>query len=115
MKWSSDSRADCDSKRTLETASNSEDAAKAIDFACLHNISKHAIYLTEAFVAVQFLLAYLMEAEQQRTSLLTSAPGTKPGITSFKRCARLFKQTELRITSLERRIDNITNLVRYRC
>lgn len=91
-----------------------------MNFSNLHNISKHAIYLNEAFEAAQLLVGYMLD-EYRRTHGFGVAAIASSGTpirtasrtqSQLQRHVRLFRSTQMRLLSLEKRITNITNLVR---
>lgn len=97
-------------QHTLKRAAENGDAADAVSFVELHNISKHAIYLTEAFEATQSTLAAIMQEHERRTAVNTSAVSSNAA-SILRYQSTLFKATQLRLGSLEKRIQNITSMV----
>ncbi|KAL1616179.1 hypothetical protein SLS56_011503 [Neofusicoccum ribis] len=96
-------------KGTLQRTALDKRAGRSIDLSELHNISKHQIYLSEAFEAAQIICKDIIESYQARYS------GNRPQCAfiveqKFLHSARVFKATHLRLKSLEKRIANITSL-----
>lgn len=96
-------------KDTLERTAQDKRAGKSIDFSELHNISKHQIYMSEAFQAAQYMSSDLLECYRTRstTNTIQSAQNIEQ---KLLHSARMFKATHLRLASLEKRIANITSL-----
>jgi hypothetical protein len=88
--------------------------ANRVDFVSLHNIAKYIIYLNEAADAMIFTLDGMRACHNVRNSqnLLGKAlaPATDEGLRYRK---GLFQSTQLRLKSIEKRMANIINLVRF--
>ncbi|KAL1615921.1 hypothetical protein SLS54_008755 [Diplodia seriata] len=96
-------------KSTLERTTSDKSVAQSTNFSELHNISKHQIYMSEAFEAAQIVANDVVQAYRSRfhASLPQEAQVTEQ---KLLHSARMFKATHLRLTSLEKRISNITSL-----
>ncbi|KAL2354960.1 hypothetical protein BJ546DRAFT_1061247 [Cryomyces antarcticus] len=94
---------------TLNRAGERDAAAGSIEFLPLHNVSKHIIYLKEASDAAVLLVDDLCAHHKRLTE-------EKPAILSasiqdaLKYKKGLFQSTQLRLTSLEKRMQNIISL-----
>lgn len=88
--------------------------ANRVDFVSLHNIAKHVIYLNEAADAMIFTLDGMRACHSARNSQnplgRALAPATDEGLRYRK---GLFQSTQLRLKSIEKRMANIINLVRF--
>lgn len=86
-----------------------------IDFPGLHRLAKHAIYLKEACDAI---LHTVQSIHDQHKHLATRSPLSQvpdqvfATQSSFKYRRNLFTSTQLRLISLEKRMQNIISLVR---
>lgn len=82
---------------------------RSTDFAKLHEIAKHAIYLNEAATAavleMESLISHLQDSYQSTTSSLSQATLSK-----FKYQMAAFRSTQLRLSSLDKRIANVISL-----
>ncbi|KAB2581266.1 hypothetical protein DBV05_g268 [Lasiodiplodia theobromae] len=96
-------------KSTLDRTANDKSAGQSVNFSELHNISKHHIYMSEAFEAAQIVAGDLVQAYRGRftTGL---PPISRETEQKLLHSARLFKASHLRLASLEKRIANITSL-----
>ncbi|EME84380.1 uncharacterized protein MYCFIDRAFT_207257 [Pseudocercospora fijiensis CIRAD86] len=98
-------------RSTLDRTGVKESSAMAqsVDFASLHNISKHCIYISEATEAA-ILSVDSMIAHLRSHRLVISASMTDAAL-SHLTCRKLALQsTQLRIRSLEKRMANIISL-----
>ncbi|KAL1646100.1 hypothetical protein SLS58_003520 [Diplodia intermedia] len=96
-------------KSTLERTASDKSVAQSVNFSELHNISKHQIYMSEAFEAAQIVANDVVQAYRSRfhASLPQDARVTEQ---KLLHSARMFKATHLRLNGLEKRISNITSL-----
>jgi Mg2+ and Co2+ transporter CorA len=82
-----------------------------MDFAGLHNVSKHITHLREGSDAALHTLKRLVEHVKRRTSESTSATRINEQTRdSLEHCETLFHSTKLRLLSLESRMANVINL-----
>jgi Mg2+ and Co2+ transporter CorA len=82
-----------------------------MDFAGLHNVSKHVTHLREGSDAALHTLERFVEHVKRRTSESTSATRINEQIRdSLEHCETLFHSTKLRLLSLESRMANVINL-----
>jgi hypothetical protein len=82
-----------------------------MDFAGLHDMSKHCIYLLEGLEAASSTLDAMIK--HQETSDVTGAATSKPTaatINALNYRKRTFESTHLRVRSLEKRMANISSL-----
>lgn len=100
-------------KQTILTqAEHPESAAQNVDFVEMHNVAKTIIYLNEGADAMissvgSMLESHQMDAHDQQSA---SAAMTIHGLRYQK---GVFHSTQLRLQSLEKRMNNILNLVRF--
>jgi hypothetical protein len=101
-------------KKILRSASHPGSAADALDFVGLHMLSKHQIYLVEAIEAVTATLESVKEHHDRifRGSM-SEIPIACETRDRFRHRGTLFKSTYLRLKSLEKRTQNMINLVCY--
>ncbi|EKG16482.1 Mg2+ transporter protein CorA-like/Zinc transport protein ZntB [Macrophomina phaseolina MS6] len=96
-------------KDTLERTAHDKRVGKSINFSELHNISKHQIYLSEAFQAAQYMIGDIFRSYEDRLRKKT-IQGAQNVEQKFLHISRMFKATHLRLASLEKRVANITSL-----
>ncbi|KAH8753729.1 hypothetical protein F5882DRAFT_308635 [Hyaloscypha sp. PMI_1271] len=85
--------------------------AGMMDFAGLHNVSKHITHLREGSDAALHTLERLVGHVKRRTSESTSATRINEQTRdSLEHCETLFHSTKLRLLSLESRMANVINL-----
>ncbi|KAJ9640451.1 hypothetical protein H2199_005990 [Coniosporium tulheliwenetii] len=84
-------------------------AADKIDFVGLHNVSKHIIYVREAADAMLLTLESLSTAHKHTISN-TNSPIIHATQSALRYRRTLFQSTQLRLTSLEKRMQNIISL-----
>ncbi|OJD30626.1 mg2+ transporter zinc transport protein [Diplodia corticola] len=96
-------------KSTLERSASDKSVSQLVNFSELHNISKHQIYMSEAFEAAQLVANDLLQTYRDR---FAATPPQDARLTEQKllHSARMFKASHLRLNSLEKRISNITSL-----
>jgi hypothetical protein len=94
----------------LDSVRQEASHVEATDFATLHEIAKHGIYLSEAAAAavleMEMVIAHLRE--------ISSGPASdhlsKVAITQFQYQKASFRSTQLRLVSLDKRIANVISL-----
>lgn len=86
-------------------------------FAALHNISKHAIYLSEAIASQLLLIEEILtriarspSPQTHDTSPPSQGKEQQSVHASLEYCKTLYQSTQLRLGSLQRRVDNIIAL-----
>ena len=104
--------------RTIESAtlnqakhanSTERHSESAIDFAVLHNMSKHCVHMNEVVDAAILALSAMnvhLEGMQSRTNATTSTNV----IYALRYRIMMFQSTQLRLRSLEKRMTNIISL-----
>ena len=95
-----------------QDSSSSTRAAEATDFATLHEIAKHGIYMSEAAAAavlqMETVISHLQELPSNKTApLLSLRPST---ISHLHYLKSSFLSTQLRLASLDKRIANVISL-----
>lgn len=84
---------------------------EATDFATLHEIAKHGIYMSEAAAAavleMEMVIAHLQELS---TSAVASNDLREVAISQFRYRKSAFQSTQLRLASLDKRIANVISL-----
>lgn len=100
-------------KKILRSADHPGSASDKLDFVGLHMLSKHEIYLLEATEAIMTTLDSLRAHHEHvaKESVLSSS-ATSDIQASLRYRKTLFKSTDLRLKSLEKRTQNMINLVR---
>lgn len=90
---------------------------EAADFATLHEIAKHGIYLSEAANAavlqMEMVIGHLREQHSSASVPPTQSPCTplsQAAITQFQYQKAAFRSTQLRLGSLDKRIANVIGL-----
>ncbi|KAL6715238.1 hypothetical protein ACLMJK_007502 [Lecanora helva] len=95
-------------------ATTSATAESQLDFVGLHNMAKHIIYLKEGSAATMLTVSHLQsfhdELVKQPPQGHDAIPFTRLTHQMLKQKAVQFEVWELRMTSLEKRIQNIINL-----
>jgi hypothetical protein len=84
------------------------------DFVGLHNVAKHCIYLKEAFAAIDYTQEELRLQHQEYfkpPSQELPSHHYRATWNMLKHKRGLFKSTSLRVESLNKRVENIINLV----
>lgn len=91
---------------TLENAQDVDSTTAMVDFAGLHNASKHCTYLLEAVRAA----AKTLDAMSNHLESTATNDLTKSTVISLRYRKRTFQSTTLRLESLEKRMANIISL-----
>jgi hypothetical protein len=98
----------------LRSASKKAPLGKEQDFVGLHNVYKQIIYLQESVNAALQTMKHLSNYHQSR-----GAPGYHPMADATFRMLALvqtkFESTQLRLSSLEKRMQNVISLVGFPC
>jgi Mg2+ and Co2+ transporter CorA len=81
-----------------------------MDFAGLHNVSKHITHLSEGADAALATLERLVKHVERSMDNPTAEAASQQTLDLVEHCQTLFKSTNLRLLSLERRMANIINL-----
>ncbi|KAN0101465.1 hypothetical protein V8E51_011975 [Hyaloscypha variabilis] len=84
--------------------------AGRMDFAGLHNVSKHITHLREGADAALLTLNRLIKHVERSTKNSTSETASEQTRDSLEHCQTLFQSTKLRLLSLESRMANVINL-----
>lgn len=88
---------------------------EAFDFVGLHNIAKHITHLKEGADAASLTMSHLQKFHQELVGAPPQGPDTVPFIRltdqMLKQKAVQFEVWQLRMASLEKRMQNIINLV----
>ena len=102
-----------DSARQESSPSPSHAHVEATDFATLHEIAKHGIYMSEAAAAavleMEMITAHLQERRPSNTATAT-AHLRSAAIAHFQYHKSSFQSTQLRLASLDKRIANVISL-----
>lgn len=83
---------------------------EAADFATLHEIAKHGIYLSEAASAAVLEMELLIAHLRGLLSGTASSNLSQVAISQFQYQATAFRSTQLRLGSLDKRIANVISL-----
>lgn len=88
---------------------------EATDFATLHEIAKHGIYMSEAAAAVvlemEMVIAHLRERPSNTWAASSSSNDLRSAtISHFRYRKSAFQSTQLRLASLDKRIANVISL-----
>jgi len=98
-------------EKILRSADHPGYAVDGLDFVGLHMLSKHQIYLLEAVDAVTATLESMRMHHERLTKASTSPiPAIQETEANFRYRKMLFKSTDLRLKSLEKRTQNMINL-----
>lgn len=81
-----------------------------MDFAGLHNVSKHITHLLEGADAALATLERLIHHADRSMKRQTPTAASQHTLDLLEHCQTLFKSTKLRLLSLESRMANIINL-----
>lgn len=91
--------------------------AEATDFATLHEIAKHGIYMSEAAAAavleMEMVVAHLQESPSSKSAAAASSSSNalrSATISHFHYRKSAFQSTQLRLASLDKRIANVISL-----
>jgi Mg2+ and Co2+ transporter CorA len=87
--------------------------AGIIDFAGLHNVSKHITHLREGSDAALLTLQRLIQYLERSSNKSTPATASEQTHDSLEHSQTLFNSTKLRLLSLESRMANVINLSFY--
>ncbi|KAF1990353.1 hypothetical protein K402DRAFT_401202 [Aulographum hederae CBS 113979] len=96
--------------KTLSTAKYPGEAAAAINFVALHNTAKHTIYLIEGFNAILTTLDALRATHKHNHSDMKPSALISNTQAAFRHRKSLFQSSHLRLTSLEKRMQNLISL-----
>lgn len=92
---------------------------EATDFATLHEIAKHGIYMSEAAAAavleMEIVVAHLQESPSSKSTASSSSSSSSNALRSattdhFHYRKSAFQSTQLRLSSLDKRIANVISL-----
>jgi hypothetical protein len=94
----------------LDSVQQESSRVEATDFATLHEIAKHGIYLSEAAAAVVLGMEMVIAHLREVSSGVESDRLSKVAITQFQYQKASFRSTQLRLASLDKRIANVISL-----
>jgi hypothetical protein len=94
----------------LESVRQDSSHVEATDFATLHEIAKHGIYLSEAVAAAVLEMEMVIAHIREVSSGASSDRLSKVAITQFQYQKASFRSTQLRLASLDKRIANVISL-----
>ncbi|GAB7330042.1 hypothetical protein MBLNU13_g01728t1 [Cladosporium sp. NU13] len=89
---------------------DSSSHAEATDFATLHEIAKHGIYMSEAAAAAVLEMEVVISHLQEHSSNPSSADLRSATISHLHYQKSSFQSTQLRLASLDKRIANVISL-----
>lgn len=92
------------------------DPQAVLDFVGLHNMAKHIIFLKEGSEAILATLTSILAYHEELFQITGSDPAAqiaKATQTALAYQKELFRSVSLRIASLDRRMQNVINLVRW--
>lgn len=81
-----------------------------MDFAKLHEIAKHGIYLSEAATAATLGMENVISHLRDPARQSTASPLTQAAISQLQYTLSSFRSTSLRLSSLDKRIANVISL-----
>jgi len=93
-----------------QDSSSSTRVAEATDFATLHEIAKHSIYMNEAAAAAVLQMETIISHLQECSSTSSSTSLRSATISHLSSLKSSFLSTQLRLSSLSARITNILSL-----
>jgi hypothetical protein len=94
----------------LDSVRQEASHVEATDFATLHEIAKHGIYLSEAAAAAVLEMEMVIAHLREISSGTASDHLSKVAITQFQYQKASFRSTQLRLVSLDKRIANVISL-----
>ncbi|RYP11974.1 hypothetical protein DL767_011543 [Monosporascus sp. MG133] len=111
---------------TLSNSRHERNIGRKMPFVALHNVAKHIVHLGEALESCLFLIDSIMaeidakDSPNAAASARTGSGSTTTTLTSMTTTSQLrssllyhrslFRSTQLRLTSLSKRVDNAINL-----
>lgn len=97
-------------RATLESAQDTTSTNAHVDFAGLHNATKHCTYLQEAVKAACKTLDAMIEHLETTTSYRSPHEIGTRTVAALRYRKRIFQSTALRLESLDKRMANIISL-----